>query len=450
MNYESSNKVTSTISLLSSVVTDESSWYRSPSFFGFISIVFGLLFLYLFVNNNNNDNVRHSNLNNKKKSSSSSSSKSLIFFFLNPIFRLFWNVKQTYFSKKSNEAVGGTVKVYILLGQSNMVGEGEIDGIDQEGTLEYAVKKKNLYQYLIDSAGNWVASNRVRNVRVMDARGGKMGVYNNEFMQIIPGGHGRKKHRIGPEFGIGHILEEASSRDGGPIMILKSCIGNRSLGWDLLPPGSKRYEYQGKTYAGYKESPAYWDTDTPKPEPKPNAWYAGKQYDDDVANAKTVLSHLETFYPTASTYEIAGFFWWQGDKDRYIEAHAVTYQRNLVRLIKQLRQDFNCKDAKFVMATLGQTDINKAKGTEKLILDAMLNVDGNAGNYPEFVGNVSTVYSHPLSKGGASNAHYNGNAETYMNIGEAMGNAMAEISPSNKYNNNRNQNTEENELLMTA
>jgi len=27
-----------------------------------------------------------------------------------------------------------------------------------------------------------------------------------------------------------------------PVMLLKSCIGNRSLGWDLLPPGSERLE----------------------------------------------------------------------------------------------------------------------------------------------------------------------------------------------------------------
>lgn len=280
----------------------------------------------------------------------------------------------------------------------------------------------------------------------MDRNGG-MSVFHNEFMKITPG----NKNTIGPEFGIGHALEEASSRDGTPIMILKSCIGNRSLGWDLLPPGSKRYEYDGKIYAGYKDSPECWDKD--KPQPKPIGWYAGKQYDTDIANAKTVLSQLETYYPTASEYEIAGFFWWQGDKDRYSKAHAATYQRSLVRLINQLRQDFNCKDAKFVMATLGQTDINKAKGNDKLILDAMLNVDGNAGNYPEFVGNVSTVYSHPLSKGGASNGHYNGNAETYMNIGEAMGNAMVEISPTfnnNSKNTKRNENTKEDELTMTA
>lgn len=44
-----------------------------------------------------------------------------------------------------------------------------------------------------------------------------------------------------------------------------------------------------------------------------------------------------------------------------------------------------------------------------------------------FKGNVATVYTHPLSKGGASNGHYGGNAETYMNVGEAMGRAMVEL-----------------------
>merc|ERR1711862_263932 len=104
------------------------------------------------------------------------------------------------------------------------------------------------------------------------------------------------------------------------------------------------------------------------------------------------------------------------------------YEKNLVRLIQKLREEFRCPNSKFVLATLGQSAKDKTKGNEKLILDAMLSVDGSAGNYPEFVGNVSTVYSHPFSKGGASNSHYNRNAETYMNIGEAMGEAMVKLS----------------------
>jgi hypothetical protein len=62
-----------------------------------------------------------------------------------------------------------------------------------------------------------------------------------------------------------------------------------------------------------------------------------------------------------------------------------------------------------------------------MILNAMLAVDGTSGKYPKFEGNVATVYSHPLSMGGSSNGHYNGNAETYRNIGEAMGKAMVQL-----------------------
>ena len=206
-------------------------------------------------------------------------------------------------------------------------------------------------------------------------------------------------------------------------MILKSCIGNRSLGWDMPPPGSEQYEFEGKIYAGYKDSPDSWDKGS---EPEPIGWYAGMQYDGDVARAKEVLADLGSYYPGATEYEVAGFFWWQGDKDRYNKAHASKYEENLVRLIKRLRADFEAPEANFVIATLGQTE-KGAEGNEGMILDAMMAVDGRSGKYPEFKGNVATVYTHPLSKGGASNGHYGGNAETYMNVGEGMGQAMVEL-----------------------
>ncbi len=309
------------------------------------------------------------------------------------------------------------VQVYILMGQSNMLGMGHVTG-DKDGALENAVKAKKKYPYLVDDAGKWTERKDVRNVRVMVGKGGGMGVFNNEWMTI--------KGKIGPEIGIGHYVGNAVD---APVMILKSCIGNRSLGWDLLPPGSERFEAevadkQGnkvtKVFAGYKDSPDSWVKGT---EPQKITWYAGKQYDDDTANAKKVLAELDKYYPGAKKYEIAGFFFWQGDKDRYNAAHADRYEKNLVQLIKQLRKDFDAPNAKFVVATLGQTK-KGAEGNEGKILEAQLAVDGNNGKYPEFKGNVASVYSNPFCHGGASNGHYGGNAETYMDIGEAMGRAM--------------------------
>ncbi len=322
------------------------------------------------------------------------------------------------------------VQVYILLGQSNMVGAGKITFNPKketletaDGTLENATKVKKLYPYLVDDAGNWTERKDVRNVRVMGSGTGGSREFNNEWMTV-------KGRSIGPEYGIGHLVGEAVD---APVMILKSCIGNRSLGWDLLPPGSEGYEFEdvdSKTkekktyvYAAYKQSPLRWEKGT---EPEPIGWYAGMQYDGDIARAKEVLTQLDKYYPGATKYEVAGFFFWQGDKDRYNAGHAAHYEKNLVHFIKQLRKEFDAPDAKFVCATLGQTE-KGAEGNEGLILNAQLAVDGESGKYPEFKDNVATVYSNPLSKGGASNSHYGGNSETYMNIGEAMGRAMVKL-----------------------
>jgi hypothetical protein len=310
------------------------------------------------------------------------------------------------------------VQVYILLGQSNMLPMGRVGPDTKNGTLSHAVKTKNKYAYLVDDAGSWTVRKDVRNVRVMGSGGpGRTRNFNNEWMTIKGG-------KIGVEIGIGHYVGHVTE---APVLILKSAIGNRSLGWDLLPPGSERYEFveKGKTwvYAAYKDSPDRWVKGTT---PKKIGWYAGVQYDGDIDRAKKVLADLGKYYPGATKYEIAGFFFWQGDKDRYKAGHATRYEKNLVQLINSLRKDFDAPNAKFVCATLGQTK-KDATGNEKLILDAQLAVDGNSGKYPEFKGNVASVYSNPYCHGGASNGHYSGNAETYMDIGEAMGKAMAEL-----------------------
>jgi hypothetical protein len=310
------------------------------------------------------------------------------------------------------------VQVYILLGQSNMLGFGKISGADKPGTLEHATRTEKLYPYLVDDEGIWTERKDVRNVRVMSSGTGGMRLFNNEWMTIKGG-------NIGPEIGIGHHMGYATD---APVMILKSCIGNRALGWDLLPPGSEGFEFtddKGATWIhpGYKGTPERWEKGT---EPKKINWYAGMQYDGDIARAKKVLSELDKYYPGAKEYEVAGFFWWQGDRDSRSAALSSRYEKNLAHLINQLRKDFNTPNAKFVCATLGQTKKGSTDNGGK-ILDAMFAVDGKSGKYPEFNGNVATVYTHPLSKGGSSGSHYGGNAETYMNVGEAMGEAMVKL-----------------------
>jgi len=304
------------------------------------------------------------------------------------------------------------VQVFILMGQSNMVGMGKITG--GEVSLETAVKEKKKYPYLVDAAGNWVERKDVRFVRFMSGKG----PLNNDWMGIKGG-------TIGPEFGIAKQVGDALD---APVMLLKCCIGNRSIGWDLLPPGSQRFEADGKIYAGYKDSPDSWPKGT---EPKPIGWYAGKQYDDDTADAKKALQDIGKYYPGAQNFQVAGFFFWQGEKDAGNAVHASRYEQNLVNFIKQLRKDFNAPDARFVLATVGEARKGSGGNTGK-VLEGHLAVDGGSGKYPEFRGNVATVYTHPMAQGGSGNGHYGGKAEVYMDVGEAMGKAMVELLKNKK------------------
>jgi len=312
----------------------------------------------------------------------------------------------------------GPVQVYILPGQSNMLGFGKVGPAETQGTLEYMIKEKGKYPDLVDQAGSWIVRDYVRYVHVMQ-KGDNMATMRNEW--LTPSGS------FGPELGFGHVVGDIHDE---PVLLLKACIGNRSLGWDLLPPGSQQFEFDGKNYAGYKESPLSWEKGT---EPVPINWYAGKQYDDDTANAKKVLENLAEYFPgyQGQGYEVAGFVWWQGHKDQN-PAHASRYEQNLVQLIKSLRKDFNAPDARFVLATI-------AFGGEKLgghgltIANAQLAVDGQTGKYPEFKGNVSAIDARPfwreaaVSPNSKQDYHYFHNAETYMEVGNALGWSMSEL-----------------------
>lgn len=313
------------------------------------------------------------------------------------------------------------IKVYVMLGQSNMLGFGRVGPKETKGSLEFLVKEKGKYPHLVNDAGNWIARQDVRYVHVMDQRGGdykdmnRFGDVRNEW--LIP------NRSFGPELGFGHVMGYVHDE---PVLLLKACIGNRSLGWDLLPPGSERFEYGGKIYAGYKDVANFWDKGT---EPKPVPWYAGRQYDADVAHAKAVLKNLEKYYPgyKGQGYEVAGFVWWQGHKDQNA-ALAGRYEQNLVHLIKMLRKDFESPKAKFVLATGCGNPGTESFG--KQIAEAQLAVDGDKGKYPEFKGNVKAVDTRdlwreadvsPVNQG----YHYNHNAETYYETGERLGRAMA-------------------------
>ncbi len=210
------------------------------------------------------------------------------------------------------------VKVYIMSGQSNMVGLGKVYGTEDK-SLETMTLRQNKFPNLVNDSGGWTQRQDVRYRGVISA------IHNKG---LTPG-CGADSNTMGPELGFGHIMGWYHDE---PVLLLKSSIGNRSLAWDILPPGSPGYG-------------------SPIPT-TPGAWYGGKQYDmyfkDElqwahpdtaVTNVVDVLDNFAAQYPNWASqgFEIAGFVWWQGERDLGNATHANQYEANLVRLIDSLR-----------------------------------------------------------------------------------------------------------------
>jgi alpha-galactosidase len=310
-------------------------------------------------------------------------------------------------------------KITYLTEQAN--GLGWIARIDIPGTLATVVKQNGKFPYLIDEQGNWVKRDDVWYKGVVTATADK-------WLSV---GCGAGDNNIGPELGFGNVIGDHHDE---PVLLLKASQGNRSLGWDYLPPGSEQFEYDGFVYAGYKDSPARWEIGS---KPEPINWYAGKQYDDCFGAAHEVLKNFDEEFPQwkGRGYEIAGFVWWQGHKDGG-EPYASRYEQNLVHLIKTLRKEFDAPNAPFAIATIGFDGWNMA-GPHKTVAEAQLAVSGEKGKYPEFQGNVITVetrdfWREPEASPRNQGFHYNQNAETYMLVGEALGQGMLKLRKANE------------------
>jgi alpha-galactosidase len=287
------------------------------------------------------------------------------------------------------------IKVFLLSGQSNMVGFGNIAG-DRPGTLETLVKKEKKFPHLIDSEGKWVTRNDCYFVDITNKR---LASY------LTVGVMGRN---IGPELQFGHIMGHYHDE---VVLVIKIAQGNRSISFDVMPPSSR--------------------VGAPKVPP----FYKGWQYDAFVEDAHTILDNLKDYYPDYNDqgYEIAGFCWWQGHKD--IGLSQLFYELHLVNLIKDLRKEFKAPKAPFAIATVGFDGKNMGRGYRE-ILKAQMAV-AKAKDYPEFAGNVMTVDARPFWRSrdvspGKAGHHYNQHAETYYEVGDSLGRMMATMLEAQK------------------
>lgn len=185
-----------------------------------------------------------------------------------------------------------SVKVFIMMGEANMLGAGLIEG-DVEGSLEYTVFKKQRFAHLKNQdTSSWSnPRNDVRHVAIQY----DFEVLENDWLTI-----NEERGYFGPEIQFGYVMGEIFDE---PVLIIKAAEGHDSLGGEMLPPGSEQYQKDGYVYAGYGDSPRKWEVGASR---IANGWRAGMKYDQNVANVKNVLRNIDRYYPGASTYEVAG------------------------------------------------------------------------------------------------------------------------------------------------
>jgi alpha-galactosidase len=311
------------------------------------------------------------------------------------------------------------VKVYIMAGQSNMVGIGYIPGTNP-GSLETMTFRESKFPNFLNG-GAYSTRNDViyKGFVTATAAGG------------LTAGMGTNGTSVGVELGFGHVMGYYHAE---PVLLLKASEGNRSLGWDFLPPGSPRWTSGGLTYAGYWDTEPSWPTGST---PGDVGWYGGRQYDACFNAVKSVLNSNGTLQgmPTVGgqslngrAYEIAGFVWWQGHKDQDGGSiYSTRYAFNLPNLITQLRSNFNAPNAPFVLGTIGfgGAPLEGKSAAFQAVYNAQMSVSNPANK-------VKTVDTFPYWRGtaespGTQDFHYNNNAETYTLVGDALARAMIDL-----------------------
>ncbi len=142
------------------------------------------------------------------------------------------------------------VKVFVLAGQSNMVGAGQIkanpERNDGQGSLEWMVESSPLkakVRGLRDSSGEWIEREDVR-------------IWNFGRTGGLKPGYGSNLGTIGPELGFGTVVGEAFDE---PVLLIKIAWGGKSIGKDFRPPSGAIRAFQvfapGPSQAWVIESP---------------------------------------------------------------------------------------------------------------------------------------------------------------------------------------------------
>lgn len=290
------------------------------------------------------------------------------------------------------------MKVFILAGQSNMVGHAVVDlggkqyneGKGTLKTLSDEPATRDRLRHLKSETGDW----RVRDdvwVRFQPADGP---VRSGPLTIGCTAQEGN--HHFGPELQFGHVLGDALEND---VLLIKTAWGGKSLYTDFRPPSS-----EGPT---------------------------GPSYMLMIQQIQETLANLKQAAPGSKSdaYELAGFVWYHGWNDGCDPERAVPeYEANLVNLIKDVRNDLSSPDLPVVVGELTGPWVEAPKEWDRL-----RKAQAAAATRPEWNGRVLFVPTaafvrKPEDSPNPTHAHHEfGNAETIFLVGNALGEAMRSL-----------------------
>ncbi|MBD3267048.1 sialate O-acetylesterase [bacterium] len=294
----------------------------------------------------------------------------------------------------------GKLKIFILSGQSNMVGFGQIHGAP--GTMEAYIKNKpDAYGHLVDKNGNPIVRD---DVWIVD-----ISYKDKEKMGWLTTGYGASAEHIGPEYAFGFTVGDYYK---DPVLLIKSAWGGRSLYHNFLSPSAENYS---------------------KPEKDGDK---GFQYAEVLRHVKEIAGNLKKYYPhyAGKGYEIVGFGWHQGWNDRINQKAVDAYEKNMVNFVKDIRKDLGIEKLPFVIANTGiggwDNPPRYKKKVEKLMNAQLALADPR--KYPEFKGNVGGVETRDFQRTREESPskqgyHWMRNWETFYLIGKSMGESMIEL-----------------------
>jgi len=134
----------------------------------------------------------------------------------------------------AQQAGDSPVRIFILAGQSNMLGQGNMTPVTTEGTLEYITAPANDpggdYQFLVDGGGAWVVRDDVW-IKDQDPTWGG-----------LTAGYGSNTGTVGPELGFGHFVGDLYEKQ---VLIVKAAWGGKSLAVDFRPPDPLSPQHAG-------------------------------------------------------------------------------------------------------------------------------------------------------------------------------------------------------------